>query len=427
MTNASTTVAGLPWSSINGGDIVYVSGGSDSTVYPKDGVTGKVVTSGIITITHGTDAGHNGRVIFAQSGIPTGSKSSFELSACQNIKLYGLTFKTAVTNCIIDHDTIYNNLYGHGYNDGGNGFGIYMNGSSGHPSKKITITNNYIECFTNNTLARADDGRDPIWTGSNYGGHTIMNNSIISHDAYTTNSHPDLIQMTNEGSDSNFVFTVANNFMMMKADSSSNGQCFYSTVTLDNRFEIYNNIIVNSANPSTGITIQYIYGGGGSPHHTARIYNNTIITKGIFLAMYDTDTLMIKNNILINASNSSSQICIGLDSLSFSETPVLQVDYNHYWRWMGTNSHFISARSGGGTYYSAFTDWKASNGGIYDQHSDTGSVSFVNLWGTNAMDYKLTIGSMGIDQGTNLSSIFTNTYDGITRSGTWDMGAFEFP
>src|ERR1035437_9113002 len=39
-TNASTTITGLPWSSINGGDTVYVSGGTDSTYYTAGGVDG---------------------------------------------------------------------------------------------------------------------------------------------------------------------------------------------------------------------------------------------------------------------------------------------------------------------------------------------------------------------------------------------------
>src|ERR1035437_3862964 len=158
-------------SALVGGDTVYFNGGSDSVVYGKTQISSLAPSSQVV-ITNGKDAGHNGRVIFAQSGTPTGSKSSFELLVCQNIKLYGMTFKTAITgvyaesilkitgctNCIIDHDTIYNNVYGHGYNDGGNGFGIYMNGTGGHPSKKITITNNYIECFTNNDPAMLTNG-----------------------------------------------------------------------------------------------------------------------------------------------------------------------------------------------------------------------------------------------------------------------------
>src|ERR1035437_6447610 len=56
--NASKSVSGLPWSSINGGDTVYVSGGSDSTVYLQDGGAAKnyfskTATGSPIVITKG--------------------------------------------------------------------------------------------------------------------------------------------------------------------------------------------------------------------------------------------------------------------------------------------------------------------------------------------------------------------------------------
>ncbi|HSD63793.1 MAG TPA: hypothetical protein VLB50_08335, partial [Ignavibacteriaceae bacterium] len=77
--NAANTISALNWNNINGGDTVYVSGGTSSSVYDKDILTNAIITNGIVTITKGKDSGHNGRVIFEQSGIPTGSKCSFQL------------------------------------------------------------------------------------------------------------------------------------------------------------------------------------------------------------------------------------------------------------------------------------------------------------------------------------------------------------
>ena len=64
----------INWSSVNPGDVVYVSGGTDSTVYYQnlnirdDGSPGN-----FITIRNSYDAGHNGRVIidgqFSRTGL----------------------------------------------------------------------------------------------------------------------------------------------------------------------------------------------------------------------------------------------------------------------------------------------------------------------------------------------------------------------
>ena len=88
-TNAATAVSALNWASIKGGDIVYISGGSDSLTYVHDSVYAKYITGGIVTITNGKDADHNGKVIYLADKTYA-SGFAFGILNSQNIKVTGV-------------------------------------------------------------------------------------------------------------------------------------------------------------------------------------------------------------------------------------------------------------------------------------------------------------------------------------------------
>ena len=201
-TNASTTVVDLPWSSIKGGDTVYVSGGSDSTVYSA-GHSGIASVNYIVSITaignpivitKGREAGHNGDVYFDQKESPMRSSGySFQVNACHNIKLTNLIFTTEMadgvddysscllfassSNCIVDNCQIISN---------GSTNGIWFD-----TSDSITVNNCTITVLSNN-LAR---GQDNIHTDYGNGGHTFTNNKFYNY-GYNSYPHNDLIQFT---------------------------------------------------------------------------------------------------------------------------------------------------------------------------------------------------------------------------------------
>ncbi len=63
--NAWESFTAIDWSIIQPGDFIYISGGTDSTVYNETMTVNASGTPGhFITFTKGTDAGHNGKVIF---------------------------------------------------------------------------------------------------------------------------------------------------------------------------------------------------------------------------------------------------------------------------------------------------------------------------------------------------------------------------
>ena len=62
--NAWESFSAISWSSVSPGDVIYISGGNDSTVYTETLNIGKSGTSGNnILITKGNESGHNGKVM----------------------------------------------------------------------------------------------------------------------------------------------------------------------------------------------------------------------------------------------------------------------------------------------------------------------------------------------------------------------------
>ena len=420
--NASKTVSGLPWSSINGGDTVYVSGGSDSTAYYQyDAGAGKnyfskTTTGNPIVITKGWESGHNGDVYFAQAGSPA-KGYSFDVGASHNIKLTNLKFNVELagtdggaalllyncSNIIVDNCQITSD---------GSGFGIYF-----ATCDSITINNCTITVPPNNSTTESDN----IHAGNGNGGHIITNNKFYNY-SYNATPHTDLIQIGLSGSASNLQTVIANNFFYYDPPlSTAVGNGVNVSGSYGDRYLIYNNVFVMHTALSACAITMYRY--DGSKHLSARIYNNTIVTNmtpaGAITFISALDTVIIKNNIVVH--DSGAREYLGFSGASINSTTYKDIDYNHYW------SH---NPSGGDPYIKDSTNhsvsWNTWKGWGYDAHSDTGVVSFANLLGTNVTDYEPTAGSNCIDTGTPIS-IFDTDIEGTLRPqrSAWDKGAFE--
>jgi hypothetical protein len=412
-TNAANSISALNWSSIHGGDTVYVSGGTDSVTYGRTQLSGKGDNTGIIVLTKGWEAGHNGKVIFLAQD--TSHDYTFQFTNnCTNIKITGLTLKWTgmvtgnTEEVIVIEASSYIYIDNCDIHSNGKAYGILADHSD-----FISITNNTIEIADNN-YPQDQDGIN-FYYGK--GGYTITGNRIITRGTNFT-PHKDIIQMTYVGDDNKYLTTIANNFMSAINDTGTiHSQGIYIDVVGSNRFLIYNNIVTVSSGGSVLTVTQT------SPYHTtAQIYNNTLIAKSHYpFFASNLDTLIFENNIcIIDAPKSGISVMgLGGGGLGLYGLGYKVFDYNQYFQ----RGQAIRIDTGA-YYHTIWAQWKALG---YDAHSDTGIVNFANIWGTDASYYKLATGSTDIDGGTDLSAYFTIDIVGTTRplSTKWDRGALQ--
>jgi hypothetical protein len=131
------------------------------------------------------------------------------------------------------------------------------------------------------------------------------------------------------------------------------------------------------------------------------------------------DTLIVKNNIIVNDSGATQYIKFRNHIANITYT---DIDYNHYYSSAGNSAYWTDSLGVGVVKH--WADWRALG---YDTHGDTGKVTFTNIWGNKATNYMLSSDSGGIDSGADLSSYFTTDILGIPRQrgAAWDMGAVE--
>ena len=429
-TNAAKTPYGLVEANINAGDTVYISGGSDSTTYVRGTLdnldnlmTGLVGSAGAdIVITKGWEAGHNGDVYFTTPHTHT-PDFSFALNNSSYVKVTGF-YMTAATNpatdssitvCHIlnsDHITIDNcNIVGDG-----SGVGIRF----ANNSKLCTVNNCYIETPDIDNTVNQHGNTENIFVSGGDGGYTITNNTLISY-ANGTYPHIDQVQFAVSGSANLYQTVVANNFFYFAPTETGQGanQLFISESTGD-RYLIYNNLFVNYPQ-SDYMTSIHFDTQEVTDHLSARIFNNTIVTGRLTtnsMIVGVMDTMVIKNNIIVHDSGTTAYI--NFDDIYDARTIYKDIDYNHYWSNNAVAANMVDVVS----HAVSWGDWQALG---YDTHSDTSTISFVSIWDSTALAYKLMTGSDGIDHGTDLSAFFTTDILGVTRpkGEAWDKGALE--
>ena len=117
---------------------------------------------------------------------------------------------------------------------------------------------------------------------------------------------------------------------------------------------------------------------------------------------------MVKNNIFYNLSTS-------VEVIEIEETLGSGCDFDNNIIY----SPNVAPITYLGTNYSV-TTWNALSF-VTEDINDNPDFTDVG-----AFDFTLQAGSPAIDAGTDLSDIFTIDYNGDTRTGTWEIGAFQY-
>lgn len=252
-------------------------------------------------------------------------------------------------------------------------------------------------------------------------GIVILNSHNVTMDNVTTyDNEGDGIDVGGAGSPAS---RVSNNVTVRNSESYNNAGaigCSSEDIEGDSIYYIYNNVLRDS---SFGVEC---YNGA-----TAHIYNNTLARNGRCFYLYtegvmaNRDTVLyVKNNICYQSRNSTLDI-LWMDDM------ILSADYNLYIKSGGSYVvRWDYGNPGGENYtytgendFDVYQSKRSQDANSHDSYDDGWAASFTDERGN---DFTLQAGSKAIDAGVDLSAYFTKDKDGHIRSGTWDLGAYEY-
>lgn len=454
--NAWDSFASINWASISVGDTLYISGGSSSKVYAETLTIGASGSSGSpINIKPGAaepspNPSHSGRVVIqgtyafpggnppnsnaTRHGI-TGTATSYitingndgagnRMIQMTNVNR-GVYFANGPVSCIVRYISVTNSY-----------IGVYMEADSGglvewndlrmldgggirvsglyHAIHTSTVRNNYLEVRYYDGIS-ADSGVDVY-------GNWIRKSDNEEWTTPPHYSHPDGIPI---GGSDNYIYL--NRFDGFEQNIYVDNIIFYTSGVNEvmSNVWIYGNLVTQIApDPVTNQMFGIVIHSEMGPLSGIYVYNNTVapITHGIRVGsgdgLWGITNLYVTNNILGNGYGSIDMRCVraeswGSDNNCFSTVATWFTDLAH--------------PAGYGIYDLA--TWRTTTG--KDSSSISGSSSYVNEVG---QDWRLSSASICKDAGVNLGvSVATALYgpsfpnpSTITRTGVWDIGAYEY-
>ena len=336
-------------------------------------------------------SGHNGKVYFVTNNDNT--YGLFHIKGVRNVKITGVNFvdrrtqNTTRRNAMIEvygtNNTIENSLI---YNNNIT-TGVYLEGDS------LTLKDNVFEYLEDATAHNWDT--DDIGT-SGGGNFTIDGNSFFFRNTQVTSAHRDALQLNYADAGSGTInMTVKNNLFIVKTGSYYWNSLIYSSVAYsDANWYIYNNIFVTLETADAfSYGALFFYNSLGDDVR-AYVLNNTFIMEddgsggSTPVNIGDTDTLIIKNNLII--ADDPISFFYNLDGFVSVGEYFREVDYNGYYESGGLSGNFYTGEITSMTYAQWRDPANFSNGDIYDAHSLTGNstaVTFANKYGEDKSDY----------------------------------------
>ena len=456
--NAWESFSAINWGSIKPGDIIYVSGGTDSTVYNE---RLNVQTSGTagnwITIRNSYEARHNGRVII------DGNNSINDLiligsSSYQPYYIYVKGFEVrrssadavrviyAVHNITLDSLVIYDNAGGCIMVTGdGNG-----QGSELLPTGRIenlTIKNCYAETNTHAGGLRAD----VVYVQGAY--HTIIDHNFLRVRDTDQQWHNDPLQgLYTEG------WRITNNYFIGDSSAAVMGNILGacdnpndgadSVIWYNNFWYVLGNW-VPGANDGTVFTLRwYNVSGYGFPPAVA--IHNTVVSCGPNYTALGIEYPLnyAANNIFAAYGNGVGDYKNLLSNASGTTLPVNIFDTNLYYREWGGIGYYGSF---GGNVTSgtpsSWTSWTNTYGGnginvdpdfVYDmsnsRQADLESYTVDDFRNglTPTIAPNLNANSPAINHGKNIQTLIESMglewvdIEGNPRDSSPDIGAYEY-
>ena len=435
--NAWQSFSAISWNSIQPGDMVYISGGSDSTQYNEQLTVGKSGTDGNpVTIIAGkyspSPGGHNGRVIIdgggsRQHSIYVQNKNYVTVKGfeCRHATM-GVEIEDNASNIILDSLNIY---------DYQGQAGIMLNGANTYTIDYTTIRNCRIVSYD-------------IYNGQTDGIYAQRCQRTLLHDTYIhqrnqdPSAHTDALQayLTNG-------WVIYNNFFINDSvySPSGGGTPMILGSQGSNPVIIYNNFLYMggiwdpSGNQNSSLWTRW-YSQGSMP--PTWVIHNTVVVNGPrcrdFIQEYNAISI---NNIIATFSTNGGMA--NLEENLPNAIPVDSTRHNLFWRsWGGAGFSGQFTGNGHTGSVSGWSSWTGTYGGT-GVNSDP---LFVHKFGfepdQGALDGELQAGSPAIGQGEDaewyinyLNSTYNLTGDwalqwkdrnGNQRNVTPTIGAYEY-
>jgi hypothetical protein len=394
----------INWNTINPGDTIYISGGSNSQIYYETLIISKSGASGkYISIDVGANSpsplGHDGTVIIDGGGVRTSGIYSYGMSYINiNGRDSGNNYKLLVRNAVTTSDGDANVLIRNGDHINVDYLKIICNTSRGIFFFYMTngrVRGNDIRTGAVNNTYQTDN----IYVGRGFD-NVVENNILYNTNAITTESHNDPIQVGSEGR-----LIVRNNYIESTYDADS-------IIIGDAKDWIYayNNVAKSEIRQLYGSPI-LVY----AENYTGAVYlfNNTIISSnynsGHGIELYqgsDSAIGAIKNNIIYTTNED------GIKS-DYPITTPAKIDNNCYYNAGGQYASDINSTG---------RTWAQHQAAGFDVHGINANPLFIN----NFADLHLQSASPCRNIGADLSAYFTTDIDGVIRRiGSWDAGAYQ--
>lgn len=440
--NAWTNTSAIVWSSVQPGDTVYISGGSTSNSYPSGLVVGKSGTSGQpITIRVGQEDGHNGIVMFTNYIVGLDNRSYVTIDGEVNEQAHFFIQPTNTAQAIYvsqngaDIRLRYLEVVGR------TGVATTANGVRWDQNRQ-SVVGEIAYCVLHDFYQdpiSCVDGSESDWgkmaihhnviTNNGENGMVILpgtdvyENLIADPSSANLAGHPDGIEPY--GGYLRIWNNLIRNFRVTQIMVAPGG----SQSTNLNNILIWNNRFVTTVTNSPsqrGIQVYFTPVGGFPPNDQNLSVSNVVIANNTFIgfpyyALYVrvrdgtytnviAEDFRVENNIFTGCSASDLALNIGgmtvrtgfVFAANSVTGPQMKVSY-------------------GGTVYN---DATSLNGVERCSGNLTNAVTFASA----PSDLHLSASDTGaIDRGVNLTADgFSTDAGGVTRTGAWDLGAYEF-
>ncbi len=444
--NAWESFSAINWTSIQPGDIIYISGGPDSTIYYERLVIGKSGTAGnYITFRNSYETGHNGRVI-----IEDPNTNSFDgciyMSNRDWVYIKGIETRKGIRACYLytlcDYVVIDSCIFKDWYPNGFTG-GVKIEGNDNFPHA-LNCTNIEIKNCTVVSLPIYNLNSTDAVYGQGVHKLRIHGNFIHQRNKTTNNMHVDCIQLYRTAD-----VRIWNNVCIVDSGVTGHGMILGVESRANNQdtMIIYNNYIYAGGHLLPGgdpyINAGYCRWYGYNYHALSYWIHNTLVTaNGGESPLVMEYMAFFKNNIIAQyGTNGQNPSVYGGQALATvtstnpawcgSCNPPAYVDSctsNLFWReW--DNIGFTGQFSGNGNTGtpSSWPDWVNTYGGT--------GVNSNPLFVNNVRErngYVISSNSPARNTGVDLQTFIESKglpwtdIDGNPRDSTPDIGAYQY-